>query len=66
MQYQAEQADPEPTEELSEELDNEEEPEPHYHDYDTKVETYVTTVREAIHTPLSVNDQQVIKLQTNP
>ena len=59
MQYQA---NPEPIEEM----DNDEEPEPHYHDYDTKVETYVTTVREAIHTPLSVNDQQVIKLQTNP
>ena len=51
--------------EASEELDNEEEPEPHYPDYDTKVETYDTTVREAVHKTLSLNDQQVIKLQTN-
>ena len=49
MQYQAEQADPEPTKEVSEDLDNEGEPEPHYHDYNTKAETHDTTVRESFH-----------------
>ena len=39
MQYQAEQADPEPSKEVSEELDNEDESEPHYHGYGTEAET---------------------------
>ena len=65
MQYQAEQADIEPTEEVSEELDDEEESELHYHDKDTSVETYETTVRESVYKPPSLNDQKVIKLASN-
>ena len=45
MQYQAEQADPQPSDKVSEEPDNEEESDPHYHGYGTEAETYDTTVR---------------------
>ena len=44
MQYQAEQADPEPTEEVHEDLYNEEEIEPHHQDYITRAGTMDTTV----------------------
>ena len=42
MQYQAEQADPEPTEEVHEDLDDEDEIEPHHHYYNTRAETMDT------------------------
>ena len=46
MQYQSEQAEAEPTEEVYEELDNEDVPEPHHHDYNTRAETLDTTITD--------------------
>ena len=73
MQYQAEQADPEPTEEVHEDLDNEDGLEPHHHKYNTRAETVYTMVRDLWSHNFSFkrskkisnsNDQKVNKLQT--
>ena len=55
MQYQAEQADPEPTEEVHEDPDNQDKLDLHQHGYNTRAETHDTTVRDFCSPNLSFN-----------